>query len=38
MRAGFCVALGRVVWINEVVEDLFLTTRRLVGLGECRSV
>jgi hypothetical protein len=38
VRAGFCVALGRAVWINEMVEELFLTTRRLVGLGECRSV
>jgi len=34
VRAGFCVALGRVVWINEVVEEVFLATR-LVGLGEC---
>ena len=38
MRASSRVALGRVVWINEVIEELFLTTRRLVGLGECRSV
>jgi hypothetical protein len=35
VRAGFYVALGRVVWINEVVEELVLTTGRLVGLGEC---
>jgi hypothetical protein len=38
VRAAFCVALGRVVWINEMVEELFLTTGRLVGLGECRRV
>jgi hypothetical protein len=38
VRAGFCVAFGRVVWINEEVEEVFLTTGRLVGLGECRSV